>query len=73
MYYLQRDDFDGCSRLIFRGADVNHVMQKNGGKTPLIMMVEQKNDQAIKYLLDKNANPHICFGAEKLDACDVAR
>ena len=49
------------------------MMQKNGGKTPLIMMVEQKNDQAIKYLLDKNANPHICFGAEKLDACDVAK
>ena len=39
-YYLQRDDFDMCSRLIFRGADANVVLKKNGGKTPLILMVE---------------------------------
>ncbi len=73
LYYLNRDDFDSCSRLIFRGADVNYIMQKNGGKTLLILMVEQKNDQAIKYLMDKNANPHICYGVEKWDACDVAK
>lgn len=72
-YYLARDDFDMCSRLIFRGADVNYILKKNGGRTPLIKMVESKNDQAVKFLLDKNANPHICFGTNNQDSCDVAK
>lgn len=27
----------------------------------------------MKFLLDKLANPHICFGPEHLDACDLAK
>ncbi|CDW75331.1 ankyrin repeat-containing protein [Stylonychia lemnae] len=73
LYYLSRDNYEMCNKLIFRGADVNHVYIRNGGKTPIIMMVQLKNDVAIKFLLDKNANPHICFGADKLDACDLAK
>ena len=36
-------------------------------------MVEQKNDLAVKFLLDKLANPHIVFGFDNKDACDLAK
>jgi len=37
------------------------------------IMVEQKNDLAVKFLLDKLANPHLVFGTENKDACDLAK
>ena len=30
-YYLAREDFEMCNKLIFRGADVNHIFLKNSG------------------------------------------
>jgi hypothetical protein len=62
-----------CTKLVFRGADVNHIYQLHGGKTAVAIMVEQKNDQAVKFLLDKLANPHYVFGLENQDACDLAK
>ena len=73
LYYLFRDNFDMCAKLVFRGANVNHFYQMHGGKTAVALMVEHKNDQAVKFLLDKLANPHYVFGLENRDACDLAR
>ena len=36
-------------------------------------MVELKKEFAVKFLLDKYANPHICFGEKNQDACDIAK
>ena len=38
LYYLSRDNYEMCNKLIFRGADMNHVFVKNGGKTAIVMM-----------------------------------
>ena len=73
LYYLFRDNFDMCAKLVFRGGNVNHFYQMHGGKTAVALMVEHKNDQAVKFLLDKLANPHYVFGLENKDACDLAR
>ena len=62
-----------CAKLVFRGADVNHFYHMHGGKTAVAIMVEQKNDLAVKFLLDKLANPHYVFGFENKDACDLAK
>lgn len=73
LYYLFKDSFDMCAKLVFRGADVNKAYQMHGGKTAIAIMVEQKNELAVKFLLDKLANPHFVFGLENKDACDAAR
>jgi ankyrin repeat protein len=73
LYCLMKDDFDMCSKLIFRGANVNHIYNSHGGKTAIILMVQSKREDAIKFLLDKMANPHICFSQDNLDACDFAK
>lgn len=81
LYYLMRNDYEVCTKLIFRGANVNHIYKAHGGKTAVALMILNKNEIAVKYLLDKLANPHICFPAvnpstnetEWLDACDLAR
>lgn len=39
----------------------------------MAIMVEQKNDIAVKFLLDKLANPHLVFGTGHRDACDLAK
>ena len=36
-------------------------------------MTEEMNDKAIKYLFEKRADPHITFGPNQIDACDIAR
>ena len=62
-----------CAKLVFRGANVNHFYHMHGGKTAVAIMVDQKNDLAVKFLLDKLANPHYVFGLENKDACDLAK
>lgn len=62
-----------CAKLVFRGADVNHLYRYHGGMPAIAIMVEQKNDLAVKFLLDKLANPHIVFGFDNKDACDLAK
>ena len=71
LYYLFKESYDMCAKLIFRGANVNHIYQMHNGKTAVAIMVEQRNDLAVKFLLDKLANPHYVFGADNKDACDL--
>jgi len=73
LYYLFKENYDMCSKLIFRGADVNHIYQMHNGRTAVAIMVEQRNDLAVKFLLDKLANPHYVFGSDHKDACDLAK
>jgi len=73
LYYLFKEDFDMSAKLVFRGADVNHLYSMHGGKSAVAIMVEQKNDLAVKFLLDKLANPHLVFGLDNKDACDLAK
>jgi len=73
LYYLTRDQYDMCAKLVFRGANVNHIYQLHGGKPAVAIMVEQRNDIAVKFLLDKLANPHLVFGFDNKDACDLAK
>jgi ankyrin repeat protein len=73
MYYLAKDSWAMAAKLIFRGANVNHLYKLHGGKSALAIMVEQKNDVAVKFLLDKLANPHLVFGLGNQDACDLAK
>ena len=73
LYYLCKDSFEMAAKLVFRGANVNHLYQLHGGKPAVAIMVEQKNDLAVKFLLDKLANPHLVFGTDNKDACDLAK
>ena len=73
LYYLCKDNYEMASKLVFRGANVNHLYQLHGGKPAVAIMVEQKNDLAVKFLLDKLANPHLVFGYDNKDACDLAK
>lgn len=59
-----------CSRLLVRGANINHV-NKNGN-TALHLCVENSILEAVNYLLKKGANPHIADFANE-DACDKAK
>ncbi len=70
MHYLFKCDFKMSSKLIVRGSDINYV-NKNG-KTAMHLCVENKNIEAIGFLIKKGANPHILdLGNE--DCCDKAK
>ena len=63
-----------CNKLIFRGANPNHQLKaKYEGMTLIALMTEEMKDTAIKYLFDKKADPHITFGPNQMDACDIAK
>jgi uncharacterized protein len=51
------NSFETAARLITRGANVNY--QNNEGKTALILAVIEDHIEAIKFLLEKGADPHI--------------
>jgi ankyrin repeat protein len=59
-----------CSRLLVRGADINHV--NRNGNTALHLCVENSLLDAINFLLKKGANPHIADLSNE-DACDKAK
>lgn len=59
-----------CSKLIFRGANINYINSK--GLSAIHLMVEHKINKSIKFLLDKSANPHV-MDFNGLDACDKAK
>lgn len=59
-----------CSKLIVRGAKIDYV-NKNGN-TAFHIMVTNKNEEAVNFLLRKGANPHI-MDLEAKDACDKAK
>jgi hypothetical protein len=40
LYYLTRDNYEMCAKLVFRGANVNHIYQLHGGKPAVAIMVE---------------------------------
>ena len=70
MQYLFKLDFKMCSKLLVRGANIDHV-NKNGN-TAIHLCVENSLIEAVHYLIKKNANPHIMdFAGE--DACDKAK
>lgn len=73
LYYLVKDSYDMAAKLVFRGANVNHLYKMHGGMPAVAIMVEQRNDIAVKFLLDKLANPHLVFGFDNKDACDLAK
>jgi ankyrin repeat protein len=56
-----------ASRLISRGANINYV--NTNGKTPLHILIENKQVTQIKYLLTKGADPHI-MDLTGMDVCD---
>lgn len=62
--------FDTSFRLISRGANLNS--QNKDGKTALVFAVMDDNLEAVKFLLEKGADPHI-EDHQGLDACDYAK
>ena len=40
LYYLCKEDFNMCAKLVFRGSDVNHLFKYHGGKPAIAIMVE---------------------------------
>lgn len=66
----KNDDFKMASNLIVRGADINYV--NSNGYTALHIMVENKNIEAVKFLLSKNAERHL-MDLNGEDACDKAK
>jgi ankyrin repeat protein len=59
-----------ASRLILRGAQVDYV--NNKGNTALHICIKKKLVEQVKYLLFKNANPHI-MNLDQTDSCDMAK
>lgn len=66
---LLQQDFILAKRLLLRGANVDYV--NSNGYTALHLCIENQQLQAIKFLLDNNANPHI-MDLSGEDACDKA-
>lgn len=68
--YLLMENIEICARLLDSGSNLNHI--NINGKTPLHLAIECKKPKAIKFLVEKGANPHIeDFYHE--DACDKAK
>jgi len=58
MHVLIEKDFKMARKLINRGADINYI-NKNG-YTPLQFCVQTKNEEAVRFLLEKKALQHKC-------------
>lgn len=64
-----RNQYDLAEKLYERGSDINY--QNRLGFTPLHLAIECNNNDAVRWLISKGANPHI----EDLsgeDCCDKA-
>lgn len=59
-----------AAKLINRGAEINYV--NRNGNTALHLCIEHELTEAVKFLLDKQADPHIA-DMEMLDSCDRAK
>ena len=59
-----------ATRIINRGSNINYV--NSNGKTPLHIFIENKLIEQCKYLLSKNADPHI-MDLTGLDVCDKVK
>jgi len=55
--YLLMENFDICQKLIESGWKINHI--NINGKTPLHLVVECRKIEAIEFLLERGADPHI--------------
>ena len=58
-----------AARLVVRGANINYV--NSNGNTALHLCVENKFENAVKFLLSKGADPHI-MDLKGEDSCDKA-
>jgi ankyrin repeat protein len=67
--YVLAQKFDMARKLLSRGADVNATNHE--GKSALIIAIEDENHPAVKFLLERNAYPHI-EDVRGWDACDYA-
>ena len=68
--YALNENFDLATRLLQRGANVNHA--NRDGKSPLTLSIQQGKEKVVQYLLGKGADPHY----EDLighDSCDYAK
>ena len=68
--YVLNENYDMATRLLQRGANVNHT--NRDGKSTLTLSVQQGKEKAVSYLLGKGADPHY----EDLighDTCDYAK
>ena len=70
MHQLFSGHIDMASRLIVRGANIDYV--NSNGYSALYLCVENMNYQAVKFLLQKGADPHIMDQCG-FDACDRAK
>jgi len=67
--YILSHKFDMAVKLLSRGADVNAT--NCVGKTALVVAIESENHPAVKFLVERQADPHI-EDLQSLDACDYA-
>lgn len=70
VYQLFSSEFSMAARLIVRGANIDYV--NRNGNTALHLCIENKLVAAVKFLLDRGANPHI-MDLQGEDSCDKAR
>ena len=70
MHQLYAKNYTMASRLLVRGANVNYV--NSNGLTALHVFVDNQMTEAIKYLLQKGANPHI-MDLTGEDCCEKAK
>ena len=70
MHRLVKNDFKMVRKLLSRGANIDFV--NRNGNTALHLCVKMKRAEAVKFLLEKNAQQHIT-DLEGRDACDMAK
>ena len=70
VHYVLKNDFEMASKLLQRGSNLNYT--NRDGKTPLSLAILLENDNAVKYLLGKGADPHYEDLIGK-DSCDYAK
>lgn len=70
VHYVLKNDFEMASKLLQRGSNLNYT--NRDGKTPLSLAILLENDNAVKFLLGKGADPHFEDLIGK-DSCDYAK
>ena len=67
--YILKNSFDLATKFMQRGCNVNY--QNRDKRTPLTLAILRGNEDAVKYLLGKGADPHYEDLTGK-DSCDYA-